>query len=63
MKRRRAGRPALLEGEAKDVVVALRFTGSEMAAIGAAAGQAGKSAAQWARAAILAAAAGLAKDP
>lgn len=56
MKRRGAGRPTLPDGEAKDVVIALRITKNEMDEIGAAAARSGTTVARWARGALVTAA-------
>ena len=54
MNPRAAGRPKLPKGEAKGVVIALRVTEAEMAAITEAAERAGRPISRWARELLLA---------
>jgi hypothetical protein len=56
MKKPRMGRPALPEGEARDIVFTLRLTEAERDALVSAAKRAGKPPTQWARESIVAAA-------
>jgi hypothetical protein len=56
-KKRGPGRPAFAEGTAKTAVFAIRLSDDERAAIDSAADRASKPVTQWAREALLAAAA------